>query len=274
MPPPVSLPPELTDTIIDHLHDDKPSLSACGMTSRAWIPASRFHLFSGITVTPKTAAPLLTLLESRSSPSSIAPIVRSVELQNFVTSQSSEYPYITLRGIQAATVLMCYLDSVKSLRVSCLELKDAPLSFFEAIFKMVSNLTGVEELHLQWTIFGCFDDFLDIVYSFPKLQWLSMDMVTWTRKANSITTNAKLSDGTSFHLLELGHFSYSWPDVVDWILSRHPIPTIGILRCHFMALQGPSVRRLLASVGHSIVDLRLGYIPGKSPGAAVYLRFN
>lgn len=36
---------ELTDMIIDHLHDDKASLSNCSVVSRQWLDASQHHLF-------------------------------------------------------------------------------------------------------------------------------------------------------------------------------------------------------------------------------------
>lgn len=45
-----SLAPELTDHIIDFLHDDKQALSACALTHPMWLSASRFHLFDTITI--------------------------------------------------------------------------------------------------------------------------------------------------------------------------------------------------------------------------------
>lgn len=44
----VEIPPELVDTVLDHLFDDKPSLSAASVVSSAWLPASRYHLFRSI----------------------------------------------------------------------------------------------------------------------------------------------------------------------------------------------------------------------------------
>ena len=49
MGPPV-LAVELTDHIIDFLHDDKPALCVCALTHPTWLAASRFHLFNTITV--------------------------------------------------------------------------------------------------------------------------------------------------------------------------------------------------------------------------------
>jgi len=47
---PPALAPELTDHIIDFLHDDDEALRACTLTHPTWLPASRFHLFNTITV--------------------------------------------------------------------------------------------------------------------------------------------------------------------------------------------------------------------------------
>ena len=47
---PPALAAELTDHIIDFLHDDKQALSACALTHPTWLAASRFHLFNTITV--------------------------------------------------------------------------------------------------------------------------------------------------------------------------------------------------------------------------------
>ncbi|CDO73212.1 hypothetical protein BN946_scf185007.g267 [Trametes cinnabarina] len=43
-----NVPLELTDYIIDFLHEDARTLASCAVVSRAWIPAARFHLFRSI----------------------------------------------------------------------------------------------------------------------------------------------------------------------------------------------------------------------------------
>ena len=44
------LPQELVDQIIDFLHDDHPTLQSCTLVARAWLPSSRLHLFTNITI--------------------------------------------------------------------------------------------------------------------------------------------------------------------------------------------------------------------------------
>jgi hypothetical protein len=77
----MSLSPEINDTIIDFLHNDKPSLCACCLTCKQWVSSSRFHLFSKITVTPARVGSLLLSLESAST--DIASMVRKLVVEGF-----------------------------------------------------------------------------------------------------------------------------------------------------------------------------------------------
>ena len=46
------LPPELCDSVVDHLHDDKPTLKVCTLVCKAWLPSSTIHLFSSFSWPP------------------------------------------------------------------------------------------------------------------------------------------------------------------------------------------------------------------------------
>ena len=43
-----SLPPEILDVVVDHLHDEQTALRACCLVSKSWVPRSRTHLFAHI----------------------------------------------------------------------------------------------------------------------------------------------------------------------------------------------------------------------------------
>jgi hypothetical protein len=60
------LPPELIDAIIEQLHDDRAALATCALVCRSWVPASRHHLFSDVTIWPATLSNTFTLLSSPS----------------------------------------------------------------------------------------------------------------------------------------------------------------------------------------------------------------
>ncbi len=44
-----TLPPEITDLFMDHMHDDKLTLSVCAAVCRRWLPGCQFHLFRQVT---------------------------------------------------------------------------------------------------------------------------------------------------------------------------------------------------------------------------------
>jgi len=41
-----SLPPEILDLIVDHLHDEPTALKACCLVSKSWVPRTWNHLFA------------------------------------------------------------------------------------------------------------------------------------------------------------------------------------------------------------------------------------
>ena len=45
-----AIPQELSDMILDFLHDDVTALCSAGLVCKSWLPASRFHLFSDMLV--------------------------------------------------------------------------------------------------------------------------------------------------------------------------------------------------------------------------------
>ncbi len=44
----LSVPQELIDYILDFLHDDVPTLRTCSLVSRAFLPCSRYHIYSSV----------------------------------------------------------------------------------------------------------------------------------------------------------------------------------------------------------------------------------
>ncbi|KAI1787329.1 hypothetical protein LXA43DRAFT_844823, partial [Ganoderma leucocontextum] len=67
------LPPELTDRVIDFLHDDHLALSSCSLTCSSWLPTSRLHRFRLVRLDHKTILPFHDQL---STTPSIAAYVR------------------------------------------------------------------------------------------------------------------------------------------------------------------------------------------------------
>lgn len=55
---------EITDAIIDYLHRDKKALAGCSLVCRAWVPASRYHLFDTLWIRAHTALWCFRILQS------------------------------------------------------------------------------------------------------------------------------------------------------------------------------------------------------------------
>jgi hypothetical protein len=84
---------ELTDHIIDFLHDDRRALNACALTHPTWLAASRFHLFDTITVgSDRGAEDRIEALEGLSSPGGetlpMLSYVRTVRIVSMETAGS------------------------------------------------------------------------------------------------------------------------------------------------------------------------------------------
>ncbi|KAI0708739.1 hypothetical protein C8T65DRAFT_576262, partial [Cerioporus squamosus] len=81
MPHTLRLPAEVTDSILDYLHDDRPTLRTCSLVSRSWLPSCRYHLFSEVVV--RSADHPLTLssfLEFLPTSPDIASYIRTLKV--------------------------------------------------------------------------------------------------------------------------------------------------------------------------------------------------
>ncbi|GJE90735.1 hypothetical protein PsYK624_068790 [Phanerochaete sordida] len=57
MPSQTSLPQELVDMSVDHLHDDIPALKHCSLVCRDWVPGASHHLFAVFEWPPRSIGP-------------------------------------------------------------------------------------------------------------------------------------------------------------------------------------------------------------------------
>lgn len=46
----MKIPPEIIDRIIDYVHDDPKTLTACSLVARGWVPSTRLHLFAKMNI--------------------------------------------------------------------------------------------------------------------------------------------------------------------------------------------------------------------------------
>lgn len=131
MPP--QLPYELSDHIIDFLHDDKGALFSCSLTCQAWLPAARYHLFNHVTVVGRLQLFSLFLDFAKG----VRPYVRSLRYDGGYCFRPCEY-----------TELRSILDRLPSLMRLHLERLNMDTAGFHKLldshgYKELTNLTLV-----------------------------------------------------------------------------------------------------------------------------------
>ncbi|KAH9935362.1 uncharacterized protein B0H18DRAFT_975527 [Fomitopsis serialis] len=151
----MDLPPELTDIIVDHLHDDVYALSACALTCRAWLPTVRFHRFHH-TKLPTSRESTRQFHEVLLASPEVRDMVHTLELQgrlgwwldDAAAWQGASYAFLTL------------LPAVVDLRLIVVTLEDSA--------------------HECSCRFRTFQLFVALIGSFPSLDTLTQSFaLTW-----------------------------------------------------------------------------------------------
>jgi hypothetical protein len=80
----LDFPQELSDHVFETLRNDSSSLKHCSLVCRAWLHATRTHLFRQVILTPRNIDPFISLtIDSRST---VHSHVRSLELRRIICS--------------------------------------------------------------------------------------------------------------------------------------------------------------------------------------------
>jgi hypothetical protein len=211
----LSLPQELIDMIIDFLLDDKQALKACSLTSRAFLAASRLHLFTQMRLatvgrhSDNRRDPLLAnflFLFINSSPS-ILPFVRSLRIDS-VEPSGDATPY-DMRNLKA-------LPKLKSLSVT------------GTVFDPALSLPPPEPWCRQITSlsmdsqgFCDFDKFAAFIVLFTSLERLALNNMLWFF-GHALDSHCGLP--STLHTLDLQ--SCNNLQLLEWLLLHDPMPSL------------------------------------------------
>lgn len=140
---------ELTDRIIDHLHDDPAALRACALTSQAFVPAARHHLFVKIKV-DATEARLNRLRDCLSC---------NPDLGRFVQSLT-----INLRSVSSTCIfaLVSLMPALSTLHLHNLWISDS--------VSIPAIYPRVQDLYISGCTFNTIAQFLRTLLLFPTLR--------------------------------------------------------------------------------------------------------
>ena len=157
------VPQEITEQIINHLHD-RHDLKSCALVCKAWIPASRYHLFHSIRIgfihnSPKRALnPLIQLLDNPHC--TFSGHVRRLEVWS---KQNPAYD----RWLDPLVPHLTKLSSVTSLLCGA----GGPLTIkpWSSLLSVQQFADQITDLTLYNPLFRNFDDYLGSISAFPSL---------------------------------------------------------------------------------------------------------
>ncbi|KAH7928610.1 hypothetical protein BV22DRAFT_193926 [Leucogyrophana mollusca] len=239
------IPPEITDHIIDHLHEDAEALGTCSLVCKSWLPASRYHLFSIISLHPWKKDSFLRLLDSTCS--SFAPHVRHL----YIREGRGAYTW-EKKWLNDALPRLSGLTHVESL-----EIEQVFWEFLSAAAKksFFEGFRGIKQLKLRQFEFRTGTDLVTFLSAFPKLEALRLDNVKWERETMEL---AGLSVPTRLRVVGMNYCRKS--PVLDWLMSGDRIPRAQNIRLGMLtARDTPVVSRYLRLLGNSVEELHLHF---------------
>jgi hypothetical protein len=240
----LSLPQELIEMIIDFLFDDKQTLKACSLASRAFLAASRLHLFAHIHLEEDTDnhPRFAQFLSFVGSSSSIVTFVRSLRVE--LIGRSTHYDMRnlhTLPQLKSLSVKGSMFDSSLSLY---------PLLSPEPWCRQITNLS------MENQGFSCFDEFAAFITLFTSLEQLTMNNMLWYHTAPARDLHRLPSTLRILELQSCGFFQ-----LFNWLLFHDPMPSL-----HTIALTSQDsnefiakTNKLCSSLGPSLRNFELNY---------------
>lgn len=258
--PPVipALPAEITDMITDFLFDDKRALASMSLTSRAFLPSSRLHLFNSLTlITDK----LWELARAQYSEIvevlvSIAPFVRHLEIIN------NEREEDLGNWIRFFLPCLSLLKSITSLSLQLFSWVETDIDARNDLFARFSGLSGLSIIN------GTFSDSADIVrlaLQFPSLERLCFDEIEWVE--DSIGDGLVMvvpSDPQallSLRSFAMGGICLGMESIISWFLSLDRIPALHTFQITTLVLiELESTGLFIRALGPNLRHLTLEFL--------------
>jgi hypothetical protein len=149
-----TLPAEIIDRVIDHLHNDQDSLKVTSLTCRRWLPRSQYHLFHGVQLDPVDFYGFLRLVDG---PRGIGNLIHRL-----IVKPATEYP--------RSTAWIGQQSALPSLNIRILRLYQNTWEHLTPAFmEFLYSLETVEVLELVCVNFTTFAQLESLVFAFPQL---------------------------------------------------------------------------------------------------------
>lgn len=197
---PPSLPQELVDSVIDHLHDCPGTLVVCALVHRSWLPSARHHLFSNIFFGSKTKCGLFRL--SIITNPSLIYLIRTVSVHAVINDFYSALKDVTFFNLQHFEISDVSVSSIPQLHF--------------VLARCMPNLVSMEFTNCFWIDVTVFDRLFQNVSA--RFRSVSLQRIYVSPDGDNATAMNRLAVPQRRHRMEslvLGH-----SNVLDWIF--HP----------------------------------------------------
>ncbi|KAH9926814.1 uncharacterized protein B0H18DRAFT_1005721 [Fomitopsis serialis] len=180
----VALPPELWDDIIDELSSNFPTLRACALTQRAWVPRTRRYLFKAVSLkgVDRCRAFQYIIHSSSSTGTGVAQCVRDVTLTEVrLHLDVPEDPVAS--DVPLLEEVLSALPNVNCLRLVGVDVKCRPKmhtgdalddEYPDKPPQSLFTLPRLQTLHVMSTTLDSASDILLLLIAFPQVSCLHL----------------------------------------------------------------------------------------------------
>jgi hypothetical protein len=243
------LPAELTDSIIDFLHDDEESLINCSLVCKAFLPVTRFHIFRNLLLDQWNVVGFIDLITQSSA--TVAPYVHRLAIDQGKSRHSDLFqsllqrlPRFThLRSLELRNILWCHYSA-------------------DTIDRLIFAFDGVTELKLFCLTLDAPTSLRSVITSFPALKRLSISHTRFLPEPSHLAYGPasasflKHVELPNIHDLEISEQEHM--QTVDWFLSqRIPVVSLSVFLKSFAV---PSLNGYLQYLGPALLDLTIDVV--------------
>ncbi|OCH84014.1 hypothetical protein OBBRIDRAFT_808564 [Obba rivulosa] len=252
---PRTLPPELSDRLIDFLFDDLPSLKNCALVCRDWHVASHFHLFDTIRLNLSTDPARLT--EIASSPP-LRYSVKNVSV-NSPLQDVSVVPYLFV--VQNPTSTPAYAASQPTEVVTS--------RWYPSTSALLTRFTSITTLTFHNCALGPQRLYLRFLAGFPHLSHLTLYRCNVSYPPEHIVNEDIIlpANVDTLGLVSLNLAEVTGEDIrllIEWLLSTRTKKTIRRVKfwdVHpYAADYHEAMRMLLETTGVVLEELTISYL--------------
>jgi hypothetical protein len=257
---PPRLPIELCELVIDNLKHDKTTLLALSLACKAFLPASRCHIFHHVVLTVRTAKRFLDAIRDARSPTNPSVYVQHVSVdlecrQKCVSWVIAADGRVSKPDYMWVNMMMPLL-ALRLHEVTILELDAVGWDLLDGAAQatILSGFQKVKRLKISVCKFKTADDLNQFISSFSSLTDLCCVRTHWPSEGGAprIPLPHKLSTITMA--------TSEWGPLEELLTleSHPPLHTVNLRYLRPRHAQG--VGRLLVSLASSLEHLDLGYI--------------